>query len=152
AIRIAVRGAAAAPRGAGAHGGERSRRMSAASTRGLHVCFVAPTIYPVIAASDVPVAGGAEVQQLMIARALRARGHRVSVLTSAPGVPDSATPEGIEIHHTPAAGTRGIKGLRRIHPRLTDHVKALRRIAPDLVYYRSASGILAACAWYARTA
>jgi glycosyltransferase involved in cell wall biosynthesis len=126
--------------------------MSEAMARRAHLCFVSSTIYPVLVDTDVAFAGGAEVQQAMIARALRARGHRVSVLTGDHGVPDQVTAEGIEVHHTPPAAGRGIKGLRRIHPRLTDVVNGLRRIDPDWVYFRCAGGMLAACAWYARWA
>jgi glycosyltransferase involved in cell wall biosynthesis len=115
-----------------------------------HVCFVSPTIYPLLVESGPPVAGGAEVQQVMIARALRGRGHRVSVLTSGPAGSRRTVVDGIEVHCTPPVGTRGLPGLRRIHPRLTEIVAGLRRIDPDVVYFRSASGILAACAWYAR--
>jgi glycosyltransferase involved in cell wall biosynthesis len=115
-----------------------------------HVCFVSTSLYPVLAGADIPVVGGAEVQQTMIARALRRRGYRVSVLTGDFGVPPHVTPEGIEVHHLPALGKRGVKGLRWIHPRLSDVVRALRRIGPDVVYFRAAGGLLAACAWYAR--
>jgi glycosyltransferase involved in cell wall biosynthesis len=115
------------------------------------VCFVSRTIYPVLAQADIPFVGGAEVQQKMIAQALRQCGHRVSVLTGDYGVADSVTADGIEIHHTPPAAGRGLRGLRRIHPRLTDVVRGLERIDPDWVYFRCAGGVLAACAWYART-
>jgi glycosyltransferase involved in cell wall biosynthesis len=117
-----------------------------------HVCFVSPTIYPVLVGSDIPVVGGAEVQQTIIARALRRRGYRVSVLTKDYDVPPSTTPEGIEVHHLPSLAGRGLKGLRWLFPRLTDVVAALKRIDPDVVYFRTASGLLAPCAWYARRA
>jgi glycosyltransferase involved in cell wall biosynthesis len=126
--------------------------MNPLPARPLHLCFVSSTIYPVLADNGVARVGGAEVQQVLVARALRARGVRVSVLTTDQGVPERSTPEGIEIRHLPPAGRRGWPGLRRIHPRLTDVVAALRRIDPDVVYFRSVGGLLAACAWYARTA
>jgi glycosyltransferase involved in cell wall biosynthesis len=123
--------------------------------RPVHVCFVAVNILPVLMASAVPFAGGAEVQQTILAQALRARGYRVSVLTRDPtghmsSHVEKATADGIEIHVLPSEIGRGIRGLRRIHPRLTDIVRRLRGIDPDVVYFRCASGLLAACAWYAR--
>jgi glycosyltransferase involved in cell wall biosynthesis len=120
------------------------------SATGRHVCFVSNTLYPVLVGADIPVVGGAEVQQTMIARALLRRGYRVSVLTKDYGVPPSVTPEGIALHHLPPLPGRGLKGLRWIHPRLTDVVQGLQRIAPDIVYFRAAGGALAACAWYTR--
>ena len=40
-----------------------------------HVCFVAPTTWPILTAAEgIPVVGGAEVQQTMIAPALAKRG------------------------------------------------------------------------------
>jgi glycosyltransferase involved in cell wall biosynthesis len=116
----------------------------------VHVCFVSSNLYPVLTGADLPFVGGAEVQQAIIVRALRRRGYRVSVLTRDHGVAPGARPEGIEIHTLPELAGRGIKGLRWLHPRLTDIVDALRRIDPDVVYFRAAGGPLAACAWYAR--
>lgn len=126
--------------------------MSSAAPGALHLCFVSSNIYPVLAGSSVLFAGGAEVQQVMIARALRARGYCVSVLTKDWGAPDRVMPDGIRVHHTPPVGQRGVPGLRSIHPRLTDLVAALHRIDPDVVYFRCAGGQLAAGAWYARSA
>ena len=46
-----------------------------------HVCFLAPTTWPVLARDTaIPVVGGAEVQQSMIAPALVHRGYRVSMI------------------------------------------------------------------------
>jgi glycosyltransferase involved in cell wall biosynthesis len=79
-------------------------------------------------------------------------GYRISVITADFGVPDCVTDEGIEIHHLPSTIGRGVKGLRWIHPRLTDVVKRLRTLNPDIIYFQCASGVLAACAWYAHRA
>jgi len=111
---------------------------------------VSETIFPVLAANESAVVGGSEVQQRIVAHALRKRGYRVSVLTGDHDVPDSVTTDGIEIFHVPPAGRRGIRGLRRIHPRMTDVVRRLRDISPDVVYFRGANGVLGACAWFAR--
>ena len=132
-----------------------SASMAHRNGRPAHICFVSVNILPVLIDSAVPFAGGAEVQQTILARALRPRGYRVSVLTRDPShhlslLAQRGTPDGVEIHVIPPENGRGIRGLRRIHPRLTDIVRRLRDIDPDVVYFRCASGLLAACVWYAR--
>lgn len=116
-----------------------------------HICLVAMNIYPVLVKSPgIEFAGGAEVQQTIIANALCADGYRVSVLTADHGQADLVDCAGIRIHKLPAAGTRGIKGLRYLYPHMTDVVAGLERIDPDIVYLRVAGFRAAAAAWYAR--
>lgn len=118
-----------------------------------HVCFVAMNIYPTLTGStSVEFVGGAEVQQTILARALVADGFRVSVLTADHGQPELVDCDGVRVHRVPDPGTRGIKGLRFIHPHSTDLVRGLRRIDPDIVYFRVAGFQAAAAAWYARSA
>lgn len=116
-----------------------------------HICFVAMNIYPTISrSSDVEFVGGAEVQQTILARALVADGYRVSMLTGDFGQPEIVDCDGIAVHRVPSPGSRGIKGLRFVHPHLTDVAAVLRRIDPDIVYFRVAGFRAAAAAWYAR--
>ena len=118
-----------------------------------HVCFLAMNIYPTLSgSSSVEVVGGAEVQQTVLARALVDDGMRVSVLTGDYGQPAVVDCGGVQVHRVRTPGGRGIKGLRFIHPHMTDVVAALRRIDPDIVYFRVAGFRAAAAAWYARTA
>jgi glycosyltransferase involved in cell wall biosynthesis len=98
---------------------------------------------------DVEVAGGAEVQQAMLARTLKAVGYRVSVLTGNHGQSDLVNCDGIEVHALPPAARRGFKGLRFIYPSMTDIVSGLSRINPDIVYFRVAGFRAAAVSWYA---
>ncbi|MES2159779.1 MAG: glycosyltransferase [Pseudomonadota bacterium] len=115
-----------------------------------HLCFVSPYIYPsLVAGSGAAHAGGAELQQALIARLLARDGYPVSVLTRDFGQAQRVDLDGIAIHKLPAAGRRGVKGLRWLTPRLTDVSAALRRLAPDVVYLRTASAYAAAAAWYA---
>lgn len=117
----------------------------------LHVCFVAMNIYPTLAdTTSAEMAGGAEVQQMVLARALVAAGLRVSVLTGDHGQPEVVDCDGIRVHRVPAAGRRGVRGLRFLHPHLSDVWWALRRIDPDIVYFRTAGFRAAAAAAYAR--
>jgi glycosyltransferase involved in cell wall biosynthesis len=110
-------------------------------------------IYPTLTgATSAEIVGGAEVQQAVLARALVADGFRVSVLTADHGQPELVDCGGVQIHHVPHPGSRGVSGLRFIHPHMTDVVAGLRRIDPDIVYFRVAGFRAAAAAWYARSA
>ena len=84
-----------------------------------HICFVAHTTWPVFSGSrDIPVIGGAELQQSVIARALAARGYRVSMITMDYGQHDGTVLDGVTVHkiHTP---DEGIPVVRVVQPRLT---------------------------------
>lgn len=133
--------------------GELSRTSVAAQAVARpHICFVSMSLYPILTASaEIEFAGGGEVQQAILAKMLRADGFRVSVLTADHGQPDVVECDGVQIHRVPSPGRRGIKGLRFIHPLITDVVAGLSRIDPDIVYYRVAGFRAAAAAWYART-
>lgn len=116
-----------------------------------HVCFLAPSIFPILSEStDIELAGGAEVQQVVLARMLQADGYPVSVLSADFGQAEVVDCAGVRVHRLPPAGTRGVKGLRFIYPHTTDLVAGLKRIDPDIVYFRAAGGGTAAAAWYAR--
>jgi glycosyltransferase involved in cell wall biosynthesis len=104
-----------------------------------HVCFVAPTTWPMIARDGaIEVVGGAEVQQSMIAPALVSRGYRVSMICHDYGQPDGAEVDGITVHnmHKP---DEGIPVVRFLHPRLTSLWGALARADADVYYQRSAA-------------
>lgn len=126
---------------------------AASSVSRPHVCFVAMNIYATLTGStSVTSVGGAEVQQTILARALVADGFRVSVLTADHGQPELVECDGVRIYRVPDPGSRGIKGLRFIHPHMTDVIAGLRQIDPDIVYFRVAGFRAAAAAWYARSA
>ena len=106
-----------------------------------HVCFVAPTAWPVLSRStEIPVVGGAEVQQCFIARALAHRGYRVSMICHDYGQPDRSVIDGITVHraHRP---DEGLPVLRFVHPRMTAMWHALKRVGAD-VYYQRTSDVL----------
>lgn len=116
-----------------------------------HIAFVAGQVWPVLARdARVGVVGGAEVQQTLQMRALQRAGCRVSVLTRDYGQPALVDCEGIAAHRIPVPGRRGWPGLRFLYPRLSDIVRLLRRIGPDLVFVQTASEEVAAAALYAR--
>lgn len=111
-----------------------------------HVCFLAPTTWPTFAGNDIPVVGGAELQQTIVAKALAARGYRVSMISIDYGQQDGTVVDGVRIYnmHKPF---EGIPVLRFFHPRLTSLWRALKRVNADVYYQRTAAaytGFLAA--------
>lgn len=114
-----------------------------------HICFVSPYIYPsLVADTRVGHAGGAEIQQALIAKLLARHGYRVSVLTRDFGQPEYMQQDGVHIYKLPSIGQRGLKGLRWLMPRLTDIYHQLSKILPDVVYIRTATAYAAPAAWY----
>jgi glycosyltransferase involved in cell wall biosynthesis len=114
--------------------------IAARPGKALSVCFVAPHAWPVLSGDRVvPVVGGAEVQQAILARLLARRGHRVSMIALDYGQRDGALIDGITVRKifSPHAG---IPGLRYLHPRLTSLWRALRAVDAGIYYYRSAAG------------
>jgi glycosyltransferase involved in cell wall biosynthesis len=115
-----------------------------------HVCFVAPTTWPVLAADGaIRVVGGAEVQQSMIAPALARRGWQVSMIALDYGQPDAAEVRGVTVYkmHKP---DEGLPVLRFVHPRLTSLWKVLKRVGADVYYQRTAAVTTAWVAQFCR--
>lgn len=112
-----------------------------------HICFLAPTTWPTLAADhSIPVVGGAELQQTVLATALARRGYRVSMICMDYGQPDGTLVDGVQVHnmHKP---DEGIPVVRFLHPRLTSLWSALKRVDADIYYQRTAAaytGFLAA--------
>jgi glycosyltransferase involved in cell wall biosynthesis len=118
------------PRGAAAVG--RPERL-------LSICFVAPHAWPVFSGdAGLPVVGGAEVQQSILARLFASHGYRVSMICLDYGQPQHAEVHGVVVHKTFKA-TAGVPALRFLHPRLSSMWRAMREVDADIYYYRSAS-------------
>jgi glycosyltransferase involved in cell wall biosynthesis len=120
------------------------------------VCFVAPQAWPVFSRDPaIPVAGGAEVQQSILARLLAAAGYRVSMICLDYGQPQGVRLDGVEIRKV-FRPREGLPVLRFLYPRLTSMWRALREVDAHIYYYRSASmwvGVLAEfCRRYGRRA
>jgi glycosyltransferase involved in cell wall biosynthesis len=111
------------------------------------VCFVAPNLYPVLARrADIPVVGGAEVQQNFIARSLQKCGFEVVAVCEDFGQPNALTIDGIQVIKTFRAN-EGTKGVRAVHPRMTKLWRALKQANADVYYVRCAAmtmGLVAA--------
>jgi len=103
------------------------------------ICFVGlqnlPVLSPRYSAHGI---GGEEVQQTLLARALKRRGFGVSMVVADYGQPDGEPMEGIELFKAHRLDG-GIPVLRFIHPRFTGLWRALRRANAD-VYYVSIAG------------
>lgn len=106
-----------------------------------HICFVGlgnlPALMPEYGRFGF---GGAELQQVLVAKALAKRGLKVSMVVADHGQPDQAGWDGVTTFkaYRPDAG---IPVIRFIHPRWTGLWAALRRADAD-VYYVSCAGML----------
>lgn len=101
------------------------------------ICFHHPYLYPVFSGGAVEFAGGAEVQQGLLARGLCRLGFEVSGVTADYGQPARMEVDGVTLFRTyPVSG--GIPILRFFHPRLTRTVAALRRADAEVYYVRGA--------------
>jgi glycosyltransferase involved in cell wall biosynthesis len=113
----------------------------------MHVCFVAPYAWPVLSRDPaLKVVGGAEVQQVILARLLVRAGYRVSMICCDYGQASPVAIEGITVHKAfkPDAG---LPVLRFAHPRLTSMWRAMREVDADVYYQRSSAmwtGVIAA--------
>lgn len=118
------------------------------------ICFVSPQLYPILVPeAGIHFAGGAEVQQSLIAEGLLGLGYRVVAITLDYGQADGCVVNGIRVYkaYKPRAG---LKGLRFFHPRLSGLWRALRRADADIYYVRTAGmsvGIVASfCSLYGK--
>lgn len=115
-----------------------------------HVCFVGLGNLPVLAPeySHLP-AGGAELQQALLAKALARRGWPVSMVVADLGQPDGAIWHGVKTLKAfrPA---EGLPMVRFFHPRWSKLHRALKRADADIYYTSTAGGHLAQIVLFAR--
>jgi hypothetical protein len=103
-----------------------------------HVCFVSMTVYPLLHGDTrIREVGGAELQQVQIARLLLRMGHQVSFVTLDHGQPDGEVIQGCRVYKAYKPGA-GLPGLRFLFPRWTGIWRALQRADADIYYTRAA--------------
>lgn len=103
-----------------------------------HICFVALQAYPVLAGdTDIELVGGAEVQQVIVAKGLVERGYRVSMICMDHGQKDQCEIQGITVYRA-FRPNAGVPVVRFIWPRLTSIWNCLRRADADIYYQRAA--------------
>ncbi len=93
--------------------------------------------------------GGAERQQVLLAKALCQRGLDVSMIVHDHGQPDGQPLDGITTYAAYDSDA-GIPGLRFIHPRWTGLWSALKRADADIYYLSCASMAVGETALFAR--
>jgi glycosyltransferase involved in cell wall biosynthesis len=118
--------------------------MTATSGR-RRVCFFAPFLYPIAAGGEVEFAGGTEIRQWALARALGERGFDVTVATCDFGQDPRVVKDGVILLRTFAIQA-GAPGFRLIYPRLWKSLSALLRADAD-VYVANGSGVAAGWAY-----
>ena len=119
-----------------------------------HVCFVAPNAFPLLSGQgNEEFIGGAELQQVLIAKELARRGYRVSMVCLDFGQDDGVVVDGVTVRRAFDLKA-GYPVLRFIWPRLVKVWVALKRADADIYYQRAASvwtGVMAAfCKWYGK--
>lgn len=111
--------------------------MSRPTLRRSSICFVALRAYGNLSGrGDIDHIGGAEVQQVLIARELVERGYRVSFVTLDVGQGRDEDLDGIMAYRAYATDS-GWSGFRFFHPRLTGVWRAMRRANADIYYQRT---------------
>lgn len=104
----------------------------------LRICFVSFFGYAVLAGSKLDgVVGGAEVQQVLIAKELARRGHDVSMISLDFGQAEGTFEHGVRLFKIMARNA-GVPGLRFFHPLSTSLWSAMRRADADVYYQRCA--------------
>jgi glycosyltransferase involved in cell wall biosynthesis len=101
------------------------------------VCLYAPYAWPLFTQGRVPFTGGAEVQQVALARGLAARGFAMSMVCCDYGQPARVEVDGLTILRAfpPHGGAPGV----RFFSRLASAVSALGTAAADIYYVRGAT-------------
>ncbi len=117
-----------------------------------HVCFIAPNAFPLLGGQgNIEFIGGAELQQVLIARQLVARGYRISMICLDFGQADGIIIDGITVLRAFRLHA-GIPVLRFLWPRLLRIWASMKRADADIYYQRAAglwTGVMVAfCRWH----
>ncbi|MCA9401731.1 MAG: glycosyltransferase family 4 protein [Candidatus Omnitrophica bacterium] len=113
------------------------------------VCFVAQHVYPVLNPTKSNFIGGAEVQQVLLAKEFLQNGFNIEFVTQDYGQDDIEFIKGFKVIKT-FNPDRGVPVLRFFYPRLTGIWSALKKSSADIFYVRSAGFILAVVVCFAQ--
>lgn len=112
-----------------------------------HICFVALRAFPLLSGTEeVQLIGGAELQQVIVAKRLAAKGWRVSMICLDFGQPEKIEIDGVEVIRAYRQDA-GLPVLRFLWPRLKVVWQCLKRADADIYYQRTAgmlTGVMAA--------
>jgi glycosyltransferase involved in cell wall biosynthesis len=113
----------------------------------LRVCFFSPIAYSYFRPDRIPWVGGAETQQVLIARHMLARGIEVSFIVGDYGQPETEIVEGITLikSFTPFKGNRKLRFI----PDMLAIRKAMRRADADIFNQRSTAFFTGQLAYFA---
>ena len=115
-----------------------------------HVCIVAPNAFPLLSGDRrMQVIGGAELQMVIVAKLLAARGRRVSMICLDFGQPDQLLVDGVQVIRA-YRPEEGIPVLRFLWPRLTTMWACLNRANADIYYQQTAGMITGVVAAFSR--
>ena len=129
---------------------ERSRADSIAEQQLPHICFLTPNAYPMLAKeTGVQFAGGAELQQVILAKGLAKLGYPVSMICMDFGQDDQVEIDGVIVHRA-LRPKGGLPVLRFIWPRITSIWRCMNRANADIYCHRSASMLTGVMAYYCR--
>ena len=116
------------------------------------ICFVAPNAWPVLSGDgDLPMIGGAEVQQVIVAQELVKRGYRVSMICRDFGQPEEVRINDITVFRSFRLED-GLPVLRFVWPRLVSTWRCLARADADIYYQRTAGMLTGVVAEFCRRA
>lgn len=113
----------------------------------MRITFVSPPLYAMFTRPDLHFAGGAEFQQMTLARWLRDHGHEVSFVVGDFGQDEIEEREGFQFHRSFQLGA-GNRKLRFL-PDMIALRSAIHRSKPELVNQRSTSFYTGQCCWFA---
>lgn len=114
------------------------------------ICFVALNIYHLLTRKSTHQGmGGAEFQQMLLARELACRGYRVCFLTVSHAENEIDASHPFELIQT-FDRKAGLPGVRFYYPRLFEIWRGLKRADADIYYLRSRSFNLGVVTFFAR--
>ena len=106
-----------------------------------HICILAPNAFSIISGDkNIKIVGGAELQQVLLAKALVLKGFKVSMICMDHGQADNLEIDGIQIIKA-FKPNAGLPVLRFLYPRLSSFWQGMKRANAD-IYFQSAAGMI----------